>query len=527
MKPLIRLCALLLICAAIACKKGNSSPEQQLTTDKVQVTIDGHVNSIDSFNISYPGNWSISVNPAAPWYKLSAVSGTGNTKIYVTALQNNTLGTARSAALAVIPNGDESRKVNITLIQNKFSLSSWNNVYGGTNEDLFTSVTGTSDGRYLAAGYTWSNNGDVTVNKGKSDVWLVKLDVGGAIIWQKTYGGSQNDRANAIIAASDGGYILAGYTESNDHDITTYRGGGDVWILKIDGEGNKLWQKTYGGSAYDQAFSIISTGDGGYMLGCASHSTNGDITNNHGLGDAWLLKIDASGNKVWQKSYGGSNTEMSHWVVRSPDGGFVSAGYSDAFVADGDVQPTRGLLDIWVFKTDAAGNLLWQKTFGGSQVDFARQIINTSDGYIVAGYTASNDFQVTGFRGGSTDAWIFKLDLNGNLIWQKALGGTGAEDAFEIAADGNGYIFTGFTSSNNGDVTGNYGSNDLWVVRIDGNGNMQWQKTFGGTGDDFTGYQIIVNPDNSYTIAGQTKSNDNDITGNHGDADAWLISYKR
>jgi hypothetical protein len=233
------------------------------------------------------------------------------------------------------------------------------------------------------AGWTWS------FGAGDYDVWVLKLDGQGNVQWQKTYGGTSGDWAHAIAPTSDGGYVVAGWTWSFG------AGNRDVWVLKLDGSGNVQWQKTYGGSNEDAAFAIAPTSDGGYVVA--------GWTGSFGAGshDVWVLKLDGSGNVQWQKTYGGSNDDGATGIVPTSDGGYVVAGWTGSFGAGGD--------DVWVLKLDGQGNVQWQKTYGGSNDDGARAIAPTSDGgYVVAGWTWS-------FGTGAHDVWVLKLEADGTV----------------------------------------------------------------------------------------------------------------
>jgi hypothetical protein len=226
-----------------------------------------------------------------------------------------------------------------------------------------------------------------------------------------------------------------------------------------------IWQKILGGSSDDYAFSIQQTPDGGYIVAGYTESNDGDVKGNHENGDFWIVKLDKDGNIEWQKTLGGSNWDWAFSVQQTPDGGYIVAGFT--WSNDGDVSGNHGSLDAWIVKLDKDGNIEWQKTLGGSGNDWATSVQQTTDGgYIVAGGTYSTDGVIRGNHG-SLDAWVVKLDGNGNMQWQKALGGSGSDSAWSVqqTTDG-GYIVAGFTKSNDGDVTGNHGSADFWVVKL-------------------------------------------------------------
>ena len=399
----------------------------------------------------------------------------------------------------------------------------WQKCLGGTDYDAANSIQPTPDGGYIMAGKTNSNNGDVTGNNGGIDAWVVKLSIMGSLQWQKALGGTSGDYANSIQPTPDGGYIMVGFTGSNDGDVIGYHGGQDAWVVKLSSTGDLQWQKCLGGTSGDYANSIQPTPDGGYIVAGYTISTNGDVTGNHGGQDAWVVKLSSTGSLQWQKTLGGTAVDCAYSIQPTTDGGYVVAGFTQS--NNGDVTGIHGGDDAWVVKLSATGVLVWQKTLGGTGDDYANSIQPTTDGgYIMAGYTYSNNGDVTGFHGGS-DFWAVKLSSTGSVQWQKAIGGTGTDWAFSLqpTTDG-GYIMTGYTSSTDGDVTGNHGGiYDVWVVKLSSTGSLQWQKALGGTADEMA-YSIQPTPDGGLIVAGVTVSTDGDVFGNHGGIkDAWVV----
>ena len=289
----------------------------------------------------------------------------------------------------------------------------WQKSLGGTEYDNAHCIQQTTDGGYIVAGITGSDDGDVTGNHGGGDVWVVKLKAAGDIQWQKTLGGASYEYANAIQQTADGGYILAGNSNSINGDVTGHHGSGDYWVVKINVDGDIQWQKSLGGTGLDLAYSVQQTTDGGYIVTGWSNSINGDVTGNHGNGDYWVVKINVDGDIQWQKSLGGSKTDIARSIQQTTDGGYVVVGTSSSY--NGNVSGQHGILyeDYWVVKLNANGGILWQKCLGGSYEDTARSIQQTADGgYIVAGYSTSDDGDVSGHHGDTIfvyDAWIVKL----------------------------------------------------------------------------------------------------------------------
>ena len=641
----------------------------------------------------------------------------------------------------------------------------WQKCLGGSKDEYAQSVRQTSDGGYIVAGSTNSKDGDVRGNHGSSDCWVVKLDTSGKLVWQRCLGGSDVDEARSIQQTSDGGYIVAGYAWSSDDDVRGNHGSSDCWVVKLDASGKLVWQRCLGGSNIDKASSIQQTSDGGYIVagrtdshdgdapGCIAHGTwivklgdidctltapdlvcsgstdnvastkesgaeyhwfidNGTITSSNDsqsitftagasgplslsvyvnkkgswdhcykdipiepmpcccswtsnapvcngtpvqftgpagmdsyqweFGDGqfsleedpsylyphpgihrvqltvtklglrsscrgtieikplpdcrWIssspvcngtpvqftgpagmdsyywdfgngavssaqgashlysapgtysvnLTVAKGGcpnnctgtvevrpresckrppNIEWQRCLGGSDWESAESVQQTADGGYIVAGRT--YSNDGDVSGNHGIDDFWVVKLDASGNMTWQKCLGGSSWDEAYDIQQTADGgYIVAGWAFSNDGDVSGNHG--TDLWVVKLDASGNMAWQRCLGGSGWDIAYSIqqTAD-DGYIVAGHSRSNDGDVSGNHGIDDFWVVKLDASGNMTWQRCLGGSGTD-DAYSIQQVADGGYVVAGITDTNNNgDVSGNHGSFDCWIVKLDR
>ena len=281
------------------------------------------------------------------------------------------------------------------------------------------------------------------------------------------------------------------------------------------------WQKSFGGDSVDYANDIQQTSDGGYIVAVRSYSIDGDVTGNHGNGDYWIVKLDSSGTLSWQKCLGGSGDDVPWSIQQTSDGGYIVAGSSRS--TDGDVTGNHGTDDFWIVKLAANGNLTWQKSLGGSQQEWAESIQQTTDGgYIVAGWSLSYDGDVTGNHG-SLDYWIVKLDSSGNLAWQKCLGGSDDDESISIqqTTEG-GYIVAGWSYSNDGDVIGNHGNDDFWIVKLAANGNLSWQKCLGGSDGDGA-LCIKQTTDGGYIVAGLSYSHDGEVTGNHGLSDYWIV----
>lgn len=397
----------------------------------------------------------------------------------------------------------------------------WQALIGAAFLDEASCIKQTSDGGYILAGWSNSNNGIVTGNHGSFDCWIVKLSSTGLLEWQKSYGGTSADKANSIIQTNDGGYILTGFANSNNGDVIGNHGSYDFWVIKLTSTGIIEWQKTLGGSSLDQAYSIIQTSDGGYVVAGTALSVDGDVTSNHGSHDYWIVKLSLNGIIEWQKSLGGTNSDNGISIIESSNGGYIVAGYSNS--NDGNVTGNHGDFDCWVVKLTVSGIIEWQKSYGGTGNDRARCIYQTADnGYIFCGYTESNNGDVSGNHG-SSDFWIIKITAIGNIEWQKTIGGTAVDNSYGIIQTSVGeYVVVGYSQSNNGDVLVNYGSSDALIVKISAIGEIMWQKTIGGTDIELL-RSIIKTTGGEYVVAGYSYSNNGNITGNNGGSD-YLVA---
>ncbi|MFC1512207.1 hypothetical protein ACFL5H_03320 [Candidatus Latescibacterota bacterium] len=365
----------------------------------------------------------------------------------------------------------------------------WDKTFGGFEPDWASSVQQTFDGGYILAGYTKS------FGAGSSDFWLIKTDSNGNMEWDKTFGGSELDWASSVQQTSDGGYILTGSTQSFGS------GASDIWLIKTDQNGYLVWDETFGGPGYDFASSVQQTSDDGYIIAGWTYSYGAGYNDSC---DFWLIKTDSNGSHEWNKTIGGSKIDFASSVQQTFDGGYILAGSAQSFGA--------GSSDCWLVKTDPNGDKEWDKTFGGAEPDEASSVQQTFDGgYILAGYTKS-------FGAGYNDFWLIKTDPNGNKEWDKTFGRAGEEQAYSVqqTSDG-GYIVAGWTYSIGA------GFNDFWLIKTDQNGNKEWDNTFGGIRYDFAS-SVQQTSDGGYIIAGGTQSfgaGSSDYGA--GSSDTWLI----
>jgi hypothetical protein len=347
-----------------------------------------------------------------------------------------------------------------------FSLShaqpGWERTYGGTGDDEGYSIQQTFDGGYIVGG---SSN---SFGHGY-DVYLLKTDAQGDTLWTRAYDANNYEVGYSVQQTSDSGYIIAGYAGLSN----------DVWLLKTDASGDTLWTKTYGGSAEDVGYSVQQTFDGGYIIAGATFSYGA------GIDDVYLIKTDSLGDTLWTRTYGGPNYDGAYSVRQTSDSGYILTGWTESFGA--------GLNDVYIIKTNASGDTLWTRVYGGTSWDQGWSVQQTSDGgYVITGETYS--------LGNEDQVYLIKTDSSGDTIWTKTYGGTDLDYGYSVqqTSDG-GYIITGGTIS----VPG--GSSDVYLIKADASGDTLWTRTYGGMGWDH-GRSVKQTSDGGYIIAGRTNS---------------------
>lgn len=405
----------------------------------------------------------------------------------------------------------------------------WQKNLGGSRNDEVNSAQKTSDGGFIIAGSSSSIDGDVTGNRSLNyDIWVIKTDASGTIQWQKTYGGTNSDTAASIKTTSDGGYIVTGTTFSANGDVTGYKGNGDIWIIKINATGGIQWQKTLGGTKTDMAVSIEQYPDGSYILLGSTNSNDGDVTQNSEEFDYWLLKINNLGSVIWQKTYSSndlcSKDDLACNLILTSDGSILISGNGN--LGRGALSGIMCSQEIYLLKINSSGMLQWQKTFGGKDTDVVSKTISTLDGgLLIGGLSNSTDGDVKENKG-DVDMWLIKTTGDGTVSWEKSIGGTKWDkiNSLQATLDG-GYIIIGETTSSNGDFKSGKGLIDLVIVKLTAIGTMEWTKTIGGSGAE-KGIEILQTNDDSYVVFGNSNSTNGDITNNNGNSDIIISKLK-
>ena len=409
---------------------------------------------------------------------------------------------------------------------------------GGNDKDEPSSMCLTKDGGYIVAGTSFSQkSGEKLIdNRGiiYCDYWIIKFKTNGEIQWQKTIGGDNTDFARSIACTDDGGYIIAGASESDSSGDKTEnsRGNTDIWVVKIDSAGNIQWNKTIGGRNTEDCVQIKQALDGSYVIGGISNSNiSGEKTEmSHGDYDLWAIKLDRKGNIEWDKTLGGNKFEFCGGMELTADG-VVLCGVSASDSCVDKPQKNRGLVgDAWVVKLDMKGNIQWEKVFGGHGDEMFTGICKTNDnGLLLAAFTNSNKgYEKSENSKGGTDIWLVKTDSAGNRLWDKTIGGKyndGEAHSIKQTLDGGYIIGMKSNSGISGDKTDSCrGDYDYWIVKLNRYGEIQWDKTIGGNGyDDLKGIEEIEK--NHFIIVGNSTSekNGDKTDSSRGDADYWIV----
>jgi|SRR6266850_924073 len=420
----------------------------------------------------------------------------------------------------------------------------WQRSFGGTNDDWLYVVERTPDGGFVLGGSSMSG---VSGNKsspgyGKTDFWLIKVDAFGNKLWENSFGGTEHDELLCLFQTRDGGFILGGYSTSpiSGNKTSPNYGDRDYWVVKVDSTGRKVWERAFGGVGEDQLFSVSQTADGGYLLaGSAFSGISGNKTNaGFGSLDLWLVKLDQDGNKLREKSFGGASAEYGGRCVSTTDGGYILGSRSYSGISGNKSSGNFGSLDYWVIKIDANWDTLWDQSFGGTDADELWSVLQTSDGgfilsgssqSFVSGNKTSENFY--GQFGQSPDYWVIKLDSSGNKIWDRSFGGESNDALFTAQETRGGYLLGGSSASG---IAGNKtspnlgasGSWDVWLIKVDQNGSKVWEAPFGGNDSDILSTLGLL--DNGYIFGASSMSaiSGNKTAPNYGGSDFWIVKLE-
>jgi Zn-dependent metalloprotease len=442
-----------------------------------------------------PLNWTLKDDLPA-WLSANPIQGTlqaGGSKAVTLKVDRGELSPGAYAHTLLIASDGGNTTVGVTMDVGG-AVSGWAKTYGGPSDDGYEEardIRGTDDGGYIVAGSTSS------FGAGNRDYWVMKLNSVGTIEWEKTYGGAAQDDAFAVVKTVDGGYLVAG----ESYSFRTGTTGRDIWILKLFSDGTADWEKNYGGTGTEHVESVITTLDAdgapdGYLVVGSTYSFS------TGGADLWLLKLRTDGTIAWERAYGGDNNEFGRAAQQTSDRGFIVVGDTQSFGA--------GNRDVWALRINPGGEIVWQKAFGGSDYDQPVAVqLDDEGGYVIGAFTRSFNGESRGY-----DFWVFKVNDSGEAEWQKTYGTTSGEYMEKLEkTEGGGYVVVGRTE----DPVQGY---NIWVLKLSGTGGIDWQKMYNlqteGISETEWGYAIQQTVDGGYAVAGTT----NWITKN---GDFWVL----
>ena len=401
----------------------------------------------------------------------------------------------------------------------------WQNSIGGNYSEGFSELLQTKDGGFIAYGFSRSTDIEGLPNKGGSDVIIVKYDKDGNLIGQKSWGGNDEEEFSELLQTEDGSFIAYGYSQSTDIEGLPNKGGRDAIIVKYDNDGNLMWQKSWGGNNWDVFHELLQTEDGGFIAHGYSNSTDIEGLPNKSAADVIIVKYDKNGNLMWQKSWGGDRFEGFSELLQTKDGGFIAYGYSLSTDIEG--LPNKGDIDTIIVKYDKDGNLMWQNSWGGNAGEEFYELLQTEDGgFIAYGYSHSTDIEGLPNKGES-DVIIVKYDKDGNLMWQKSWGGNKGEAFYELLqVEDGGFIAYGYSHSTDIEGLPNKGEGDAIIAKYDKDGNLLWQKNWGGNKtEEF--YDLLQTKDGAFIAHGYSYSTDIEGLPNKGAADVIIVKYDK
>ena len=395
--------------------------------------------------------------------------------------------------------------------------------YGGSNwDELFSITVDPNNGRYVSAGLTYSHDLDVVPvlypwNSG-SDAWILVLDSTGTILNSKCFGADQTEGFYKVIPTANGGYACIGICEEDGFDVSGTHGASDIWLVQLDSNFQILWQHAYGGTMLESGYDLLQLDDGGFMLAGQSFLANGDITADYGLEDFWIVRTDSLGNIRWQYSFGGPGTDKPYFIKKWGNR-FVAGGYIP--IQGAGISGYHASHEAWLLVVDENGNPLWNRCYGGSSGEYLLDGLVLQDGnLLLVGYSSSNDGDLNS-NAGSTDGWLMIIDSTGAVVQSKSIGGPWGEYFSAISPLDNGnYALTGLIGSQLPGSNPVHGSFDTWLAVVNPNLDLVATMCIGGSEDD-DGMAVASTP-GSVVVAGYTSSNDGDLPGNYGEEDGLI-----
>ena len=409
------------------------------------------------------------------------------------------------------PDFSELTFSDLTFLENELKIIE---ILEGNDDDIVNKVVATNDGGFIIVGNTKSTNGHYQSKEREgNDIFLSKFNAEGIIEWMKIYGGSDDDIGNDVIESLDGSFYIIGYSKSNDGDASFNKGQHDNWLIKTDFLGNLIWEKSYGFSGHDHAYNIIKTNDGGIFFNgfidiTASEGEGSSLR--HGVGEFWCHKVNMNGEIIWRRFFGGSNNDRSYDAIETLDGGFILVGTSES--QDFEITNPNGSYDMWIVKISSNGELIWEKSIGGSAIDEGITIFKTEDNnYMILGNTNSSKIEGTEIQG-MNDYLFIKIDSDGNIIFKFRHGTQNFDYAKDMIQSKDGSYFVVGYSRNPENIQGiNLQNNSVFLSQAQSNGVIQKTWALSGANEDL-GYSVCQLKNGKLVIVGSTESTDHDYS---------------
>ncbi len=394
---------------------------------------------------------------------------------------------------------------------------------GGSNDEKITASIPLGNGDFMLIGESSSGDQDITANNGGKDVWLSRWNAITGIVWSQNYGGSNDEINPKIIALPNGDFLIGATSFSNDQDITGNKGESDVWLARIDNTGNIIWSKNYGSSGEDEFHDLVATMNDEYIVVGKTNASNGDINNNYGEQDAWAFKINETGDIQWSKNFGGTGDDGFYSIVERNLDNYYIAGSSNS--SDQDVTENKGGLDGWLLNIDDDGEILQSYSFGGAEDDEYFDVNVFSEGTLIA-TGRSYSFEGDVFNNfGDADGWVCKIEATGRLTWSFNFGGSDYDELRSSRETLDGNIIVGQTRSIDYHLDNNYGEADAWAIEIDYNGRLKWSQNYGSSASEVF-IDLEANNKGQAFIFGNSNGSNIDLNANNGNDDIWIASLE-
>lgn len=401
----------------------------------------------------------------------------------------------------------------------------WMRHFGGSARDEPRCTLMMPDSSLITVGHTASEDADITDTLDGNEIMISRQNLAGDFLWIKTFGGSAHfDVGRSVVICNDTSFLVAAYSDSQDGDIEVNYGNHDIVLLCIDLNGNVIWQRNYGGSNADSPYEIIKDLDGGFVICGTTSSNDNDVAYLHGTEeDIWVFKIDSAGNLIWESTFGSYDSDFGEAIIQLEDSSFIVAG---VILDDGgDVSDFYGESDAWIIRISHFGEIIWEHNYGGTNTDDPYGLSKWGNGkLLMCGNSRSSDIDLPD-NNGNTDAWLLMLDTMGNIIWSENYGSSEGDQLFcSGTLNSTTIIATGFSTFADFDVSENFGGQDIWTVLVDSNGTLLNEKSIGGEGGEYYTSITVINTTTAF-FCGYSNSDDEFLPDNYGDLDAISALY--